>query len=648
MVNSFNSALSGLRAHRNWIDVIGNNIANSNTVGFKGTRATFSTALSQNLRFGSGPSGGFGGVNPTQIGNGTSSIRTLHTFTQGALTSTGRVLDLSLEGNGFFTLTNDSGRFYSRVGTFGLDSENNLVDLTTGSSVADPSGNAVNLEVDALFPPQQTSNVQLEGNLPALVTGPLPEVLATGNGFQEGTPATVTSTAPGPNFAGIPNAVYSLGLSISGGAPRSLTVTADAGGNITAADVAAAIDAEPGVNGQVIGGQIQVTTDEFGEDVTLSFSSGSPNDLTALVGLPTTLFTGSETPATSATSLNDLSANVTDYVDGDQIQIEGVDTDGTAVNANFVFGAANDGSTLDDFVNFLDNLYTDAAVSLDASGQLQVTAQTAGEAELLLSISDATGNVGEADWIEHGLSVATEGTGPDEVVVTTEAFDSSGVAHTLTLTYQRQPNLSWNVLVSLPEDQGQVLAGGADDPITGLTFDENGVPTSLGGVNSEIVVQFAGQQSPQTINLDMGSDGDFDGITQFGTTSSLLVNSQDGFGDGVLSNLSVGADGQIIGFYTNAQERELGEVGIASFANQEGLLEVGDNLFQETAASGDASVGAGGSAGRARVVSGALEESNVDAAEQTVRLIEAQRGFQANARVISVLDELLAEITNLI
>ena len=648
MVNSFNSALSGLRAHRNLIGVIGNNIANSNTIGFKGSRATFATALSQNLSFGSAASGGFGGVNPTQIGNGTSSIRTLHTFTQGSLTSTGRVLDLSLEGNGFFTLTTDTGNFFSRAGTFGLDSTNNLVDLTTGISVADPSGNPVNLEVDALFPPQQTSNIRLEGNLPALVTGPLSEVLSTLSGFQEGTPATVTSTIPGPTFTGIPNAVYSLGLSISGGAPRSLAVTADGAGNINAADIAAAIDAEDGVSAQVIGGQIQVTTDEFGEDVTLSFSSGSPNDLTALAGLPTTLFTGTQTPASTATSLNDLTSNVGDYVDGDQIQIEGVDTDGAAVNANFVFGAANDGTTLDDFVNFLDNLYADAEVSLNASGQLEVSAQTAGEADLLLSISDASGNVGESDWIDHGLSVTTEGTGPDEVVVSTEAFDSSGVAHTLTLTYQRQPNLSWNVLVSIPEDQGQVLSGGPDDPITGLTFDENGVPTSLGGVDSQIVVQFAGQQSPQTINLDQGTDGDFDGVTQFGTTSSLLIDSQDGFADGALSNLSVDADGRITGFYTNSQERELGQVGIASFSNQEGLLEVGDNLFQVTAASGQANVGEGGSAGRGRVVSGALEESNVDQAEQTVRLIEAQRGFQANARVITVLDELLAEITNLI
>ena len=108
------------------------------------------------------------------------------------------------------------------------------------------------------------------------------------------------------------------------------------------------------------------------------------------------------------------------------------------------------------------------------------------------------------------------------------------------------------------------------------------------------------------------------------------------------------SDGVVTGFYTNSQERVLGQVGVASFANPEGLLEIGDNLFQETAASGDARLGTGTTQGRGRVVSGALEESNVDTAEQTVRLIEAQRGFQANARVISVQDEMLREVANLL
>lgn len=648
MASSFNAALSGMRAHQRWIDVIGNNIANSNTVGYKETSASFSTALSQNLRFGSGPSGAHGGINPTQVGQGVGLIRTLHNFNQGALTSTGRVLDLSLEGKGFFTLQNGAERSYSRVGSFGLDAQNDLVDLGTGAFVGDTSGNRVNLDVDALFPPNSTANIGMEGNLPALVGGPLAEVLSTVNGFQSGTPASVTSTIAGPNFVGAPNTAYSMNLVVSGGAPQAISVTSDGAGVITAAAVATAISSSVGVTAQVVAGQVSVTTDQGGADLSIKFAPGAGSDLSALVGMPTNLFNGSQAVAVGTTALNNLTANVTDYVDGDIIQLTGVDTDGTAVNSNFVFGAANDGTTLGDFVSHLDGLYNDAVVSLNGSGQLNVSAQTAGETDLLLSISDATSATGGADWIDHGLSVATNGTGPDEVVVTSEAYDNAGVAHTLTLTYQRQPNLSWNVIASMPADQGQVISGGESSPVSGITFDSNGIPSNLASVNTQVVVQFDGQQTPQTMNLNMGATANGGGITQFGTQSSLLVDSQDGFGDGVLSNLSVDASGNVIGFYSNSQERILGTVGISSFANEEGLMEVGSNLYQETAASGDARLGAGATGGRAAVVSGALEESNVDTAEQTVRLIEAQRGFQANARVISVQDEMLREVANLL
>lgn len=637
-----------MRAHQRWIDVIGNNIANSNTVGYKENGASFSTALSQNLSFGSGPSGTHGGVNPTQVGQGVGLIRTLSNFSQGALTSTGRVLDLSLEGNGFFTLQNGSDRTYSRVGSFGLDSQNNLVDLGTGAYVLDNSSQAVNLDVDGLFPPNATANIGMEGNLPALVGGPLSEVLATVNGFSNGAPASVTNTVAGPNFNGAPNTAYSMNVVVSGGAPQAISVTSDGAGVITAAAVATAISNSTGVTAQVVAGQIEVTTDQGGADLTIKFDPGAGNDLSALVGMPTNLFSGSESVAVAATALNDLTSNVTDYQPGDIIQMTGVDTDGTAINSNFVFGAANDGTTIGDLVTYLDNLYSDAVVSLNGSGQLNVSAQTAGEADLLLSLSDSSSAVGGSDWFDHGLSVATNGTGPDEVVVTSEAYDSAGVAHTLTLTYQRQPNLSWDVIVSMPPDQGQVLTGGPNSPISGITFDGNGMPSNLASVNSQIVVQFDGQTSTQNMSLNMGATSNSSGITQFGTQSSLLVDNQDGFADGVLSNLSVDASGNVIGFYSNSQERSLGDVGISSFANQEGLMAVGSNLYQETAASGNPRLGMGGTGGRAAVVSGALEESNVDTAEQTVRLIEAQRGFQANARVISVQDEMLREVANLL
>ena len=186
MSNSLFAALSGLSAHQQWIDVIGNNIANSNTTGYKSNRATFASAFAQTLRFGSAPTGGLGGTNPLQIGLGVAFGSIDRTFSQGALTNTGRIFDLALEGKGFFSLSNGNERFYTRVGTFGLDAEQNLVDQRTGLSVLDPGGNALKLDVDALFPPSATENsVGLVSVLPhpssKLSSGsaPLPLVLDT-------------------------------------------------------------------------------------------------------------------------------------------------------------------------------------------------------------------------------------------------------------------------------------------------------------------------------------------------------------------------------------------------------------------------------------------------------------------------------------
>ena len=650
MTSSLFSALSGMRTHQQWIDVIGNNLANANTAGFKSTRASFSAAMSQTLRYATAPGAGSGGTNPSQIGLGVQHVNTQRIFNQGSLDTTGRVLDLALEGNGYFTVSNGQENFYTRAGAFGLDASNNLVDLVTGFKVNDTTGSEMQLDVESLFPPQQTSNVTVKGNLPGVVSGPLAEELTSTNAFKEGTVAQIASTVAGPIIGGLtPNATYTMELTANGQSPRVITATAGPGGTIDLNNVATSINGLNGVTAQVVGGVLEVTTTISGAGATLKFASGSPNDLAAAVGMPTTLASGTESPALAASRLNDLTANLTDYQAGDVINIEGVDTDGTPINATFVYGAANDGETLQELVDFVATQYVDATVELNSNGQLVVQAQTAGESDLLLSISDDPAAVGETNWFEHSLSVTEEGTGPDEVVVTSEVFDASGVAHTLTLTLQRQGDLTWNVFASLPEGEGTVITGSETSPVTGIAFDENGAPTSLGGVAKEILVQFPGSSNgPQTIMLDLGSDGDFEGVTQFGSQQNIVVDRQDGYSDGALANLSVTGTGEIVGFYTNGQAQSMGKIGIASFNNQEGLDALGDNLFRQTVNSGNPRLGEGNILGRGEVVSGALEGSNVDTVEEFVHLIEAQRGFQANARVISTVDEVLAELANII
>ncbi|MEM1453106.1 MAG: flagellar hook-basal body complex protein [Planctomycetota bacterium] len=659
MASSFYSALSGMRSHQQWIDVIGNNLANQNTPGYKKSRATFSDNFSQNLRFASGPIAGRGGVNPTQVGQGVGVASIDRTFTQGALTDTGRVFDLALEGGGFFALETPENRTYTRVGTFGLDSQQNLVDQGSGARVLDPNGVAITLDVTSLFPPQVTSEVTMKGNLPAVVSGPLAESLTANSAYFVGTPAEKRSTGTSPTYnvsaiGGSPGDIVSMELIANGGVPQQVVVPSDAvTGDVTAASIAAAINALQDVSASVDGGTGEIVIQSDRKGAQFSIDVNPPigvGDLTVLAGFSTTLSSGSESPIPSDLStapINDLTGNLTEYADGDQIQIVGEDTDGTPVSATFTFGAANDGSSMQDLVDFLNSRYQDAVASVDGSGRLVLTSQTAGEANLLLSLTDDPANAGRTDWNSYAMSVTTAGTGPDTVTTSTEVYDGAGVAHTVTFRYERQADLTWNLYAEIEDGSGQIAQGGIDNPITGIAFAADGSPTGLGSVDSRLRVQFTGQPI-QEVGIDLGMDGQVDGLTQFGSEGTAYVFDQNGYGDGELANLFVTTTGRIDGFYSNGQTRELGQLGVVTFQNDEGLRAAGANMFEETPNSGEARFGAGDIRAAGAVISGALENSNVDTAEQFVRLIEAQRGYQANARVVSTQDEVLAETVNLV
>ncbi len=185
MMRSLFSGVSGLRNHQIRMDVIGNNVANVNTVGYKRARANFQEMLVQTLRGASAPQAGRGGTNPQQVGLGVNmgSIDTI--FTQGSLQATGKVTDLAIQGDGFFVLSDGTGaasnRFYTRAGNFDLDRDGNLVDKSSGLKVmgysVDDAGNVntsalipVSVLVGSTFPPKATTSITYGGNLDAGAT----------------------------------------------------------------------------------------------------------------------------------------------------------------------------------------------------------------------------------------------------------------------------------------------------------------------------------------------------------------------------------------------------------------------------------------------------------------------------------------------
>jgi flagellar hook-basal body protein len=174
------SGVSGLTNHQTLLDVSANNLANVSTPGFKGSRNTFSTTLLQTSFAGTSPGSSVGGVNPRQVGLGVQLASTDVDMRQGALQATGRNLDLAIQGQGFFQVSNGERTLYTRVGNFGFDSDSNLVDLSSGNRLvgnvygegSDSTPVAFNVPVSipngAAIQSKRTSEVTMQGNLSAV------------------------------------------------------------------------------------------------------------------------------------------------------------------------------------------------------------------------------------------------------------------------------------------------------------------------------------------------------------------------------------------------------------------------------------------------------------------------------------------------
>ena len=153
---------------------------------------------------------------------------------------------------------------------------------------------------------------------------------------------------------------------------------------------------------------------------------------------------------------------------------------------------------------------------------------------------------------------------------------------------------------------------------------------------------------PQTIALDFGTSGSFDGLTQFAGTSTAVASEQDGYEAGSLTAVSVNNEGILVGAFSNGSKKDLATLAIATFKNDAGLLSTGGSYFTASANSGEAVITQAMTGGAGTIKGSALEKSNTDVASEFVSLIEAQNGFQANARTITVANEILQQLVNLI
>ncbi|MCP4309108.1 MAG: flagellar hook protein FlgE [bacterium] len=406
MMRSMFAGVSGLRSHQTMMDVVGNNIANVNTAGFKSAQITFGEAMAQTLQ---GPAGAgleSGGTNPLQIGLGVQVASIDGVFTQGATQITGRPTDIAIQGDGFFVLQDSGGREYTRAGSFRWDESGNLVapggQLVQGW-LADPTGaiqtqtaaNSINLPLSQVIDPVETSEVLMGGNL------------------------------------------------------------------------------------------------------------------------------------SSDSAIGDI--------------------------------------------------HTTSIVMYDSLGEPQ---------ELLMEFEKTAANTWAASATMNGSSLT---------------LDS-----------------------------------------TSVTFDSSGMLTSTGSIN------ISGYTPPgaSAISVDLVLDGSSP-LVQFGGAPSAESIDQDGNAIGFLTDFSIAANGTISGQFSNGETKVLAMIATATFNNPSGLIRAGETRFEASVNSGQPLIGEPGNGNRGLLAAGALEMSNVDLAQEFTNLIIAQRGFQANSRVITASDEILADLVNL-
>ncbi|KWV16228.1 flagellar hook protein FlgE [Xanthomonas translucens] len=214
-------------------------------------------------------------------------------------------------------------------------------------------------------------------------------------------------------------------------------------------------------------------------------------------------------------------------------------------------------------------------------------------------------------------------------------YDSLGVSHTQTSYFVKTGNANeWQV--------HNYVDGTAVGTTSTIQFDGNGKLTTP--ADGRIALStFTPSTGAGTLNLTL----DVSGSTQYGEAFALRDARQDGYASGKLNSISIDANGVVFARYSNNADKALGQVAMTNFVNPQGLSSLGDNVWAESSASGNARTGAPGTSDFGSVQSGALEASTVDLTEQLVNMIVAQRNFQANSQMISTQDQVTQTIINI-
>jgi flagellar hook protein FlgE len=243
-----------------------------------------------------------------------------------------------------------------------------------------------------------------------------------------------------------------------------------------------------------------------------------------------------------------------------------------------------------------------------------------------------------------GVAVPT----PTTFSTSIKVFDSLGGSHVVAVEFQKSATQGeWNYSMQFPNSD---LANPPFAPVTGtITFDAMGKmtdPPVTGPMPVMAIPGLLNGAADMSITWDL-YNGTTPRLTQYSQPSAISANAQDGFAAAQLVSVGIGDGGRVMAQYSNGQQVAVGQLSMAAIRNPESMLAVGNNNFQLSARTALPAVGVSGTGGRGQIMGGAVESSTVDIAKEFTNLIVLQRGYQANAKVITTVDELSQETINL-
>ena len=678
MIRSMFSAVSGLKGHQTRMDVVGNNIANVNTTGFKASRVTFADMISQNLSGASAPNGTIGGVNPKQIGLGMSVASTDLLYTNGSVQQTGKNTDIAISrGDGLFVVSKGQQKFYTRNGAFSFDAEGNLTIPSTGlyvqgymanNGVISVAGdNTTNIRIPAgkSMEAQTTATASYTKNLNA--TTPGYEVANVLVRYADGTTQTTNSYAPSEVGKLVLTMDNGRKIYLDSSAPAQTVGSAPTGtlysstiSNVTASttghvDAVLAMDSGNPSSPKEINGSATATitrtgatsltsgTYAFGDVFNISGKitsvvSSPPSDVvltldannTITPGTPVTVKVPNPNSFTYAvgdtytgqlkiTSLTPQTGATVTTADGNSVKLAAAIPAITSAAATYAHtGSATDGT--------IQSITRESVYQFGGKTVSSVVLNTK-------SGSSIDGLVGK--------DYARNDTFYPSVATTITVYDSLGAKHSVPVVFTKASNNKWTLSLGSGGDTFNITeADGTTTTValtkTDLKFDTSG---SYVSGTASLSLTYENGAAPQQVAMNLAA------ITQYSGTSTIAADS-DGHAAGTLASVDIDSTGVITGTYTNGVRQKEAQIAMAQFNNPSGLTKMGGNLYQESNNSGTRTISGASDIGT-ELTTSALEMSNVDLADQFSDMIITQRGFQSNSKMITVSDEMLETLINM-